>query len=211
MTRNWKAFAMTLVAAFAISALAAAAAQAEPEFHTEESSATLRGEQVETNAFELEGGIMECSSTTLTGTSSSTTFTEFEVEASYAGCEMLGLAAQIDMNGCVYRSRMVLFSNPPTTITDILCKPKNEITFTIPSIGCVVHIPPQNGIKHVVWTNQGSGKNRDIKANITEENITYTETKGCIFPGTYSNGVYFGTETFKAFNGGGNQQGFWAQ
>jgi hypothetical protein len=211
MAHNLKTLGLALIAVLAMSAVAVSAAQAsEPEFHVEEASAIIKGEQVGKNTLTLTGGKVQCSSGTFEGEVSSTTFTELEVSASYGECIGLGLATVWHMNGCKYLGRMVLGSNPPTTVTDIVCPAGKEITITIGK-KCVVHIPPQKTIKHIVWDNSGSGKNRDLVATVTEEGIAYTETPGCIFPGTYSNGTYFATETHKAFNKSGSQVGLWAE
>jgi hypothetical protein len=211
MIRKLKTIGLVLVAAFALSAVAAAAAQAEaPEFHGEEGPVTYVGEQLESATFTGTGGAVKCTKGTWEGSSSTTTTTEIEFEATSGGCTALGLPVVWDFNGCTYPSRMVLGSSPPTTVTDIKCPAGKEVTITIGKI-CVVHVPPQKGIKHVVWDNVGSGRTRDFKATMTEEGITYTETTGCPFPGTYKNGTYFATVTVKGRNSKGEQQGIWAE
>jgi hypothetical protein len=209
MIRNLKALGLTLIAVLAISALAAAGAQAEaPEFHTEGEATSVKAEQVEQAVFTLTGGAVKCTTVTLEGTVGPT---NIEVGGSYEGCKYAGQAVVWDMNGCKYSSTMVIGSSPPTTLTDLKCPAGKEITITNTSSGCVVHIPPQSDIPHVIWANAGSGSTRDLKNTITESGIKYTETSGCLFPGTYSNGVYKGSETYKAFNSKGVQIGLWVE
>src|SRR5882672_10511868 len=95
MIRNPKIFMLVLVAAFALSALAPAAALAEgPEFHAEEAPVTYHGEQVETKKFTTKSGTIEYKTATSEGTGSSTASTELEVKASYSGCTAFGSEAK---------------------------------------------------------------------------------------------------------------------
>jgi hypothetical protein len=201
-----------LVGVLATGLLAAAGAQASPEFHVESAPATIEGSQTTTQELKVTTGVVKCTTVTTKGTLASTTSTELEVEPTYGGCKAFGVNATWAANGCKYKSTMVIGSNPPTTVTDVVCPAGKEMTITPTGINCVIHIPPQNNIKHVVWDKEGSGATRDLKATLTEEGITYSETgAGCFFPGTYNTGVYFGTETVKARKAESVQQGIWAE
>jgi hypothetical protein len=97
-----------------------------------------------------------------------------------------------------------------TSYTDIICPAGKEITVT--TAACVVHIPPQTFIEHVLWSNQGGGGPLlHITETITETGITYTETAGCSFPGKHTDGAVKGTETIVGENSKGKQEGIWVE
>ncbi len=202
---------LALTAALALSSATASAALAKaPEFHAEEAPVTYRGEQVEAKKFTMDGGTAECSTGSFEGVGFSTASTELELAASYAGCTAFESPATWSMNGCTYRSTMVVGSFPPTSVTDIICPVGKEITITTP--GCVVHIPPQNNVKHVIWKNQGGGGPLlHITETITEEGIAYTETAGCAFPGKHTDGVALGTVTIVGENSEGEPESIWVE
>ena len=205
MIRNRKILGLAGVVVLAIAALAVSVAWAEaPEFHVGEAPATIKGEQIGSNTLTLQGGSVKCTTGTLEAAMSGTTSSSLEFSATYEGCKYAGVAATWHMNGCKYSDTLVIGSVPPTTVTDLKCPAGKEVTITT-TPGCVVHIPPQEGVKHTIWDKEGAGANADLKATVTETGIKYTETSGCFFPGTYSNGVYNATETHKAVKGGGVQ------
>jgi hypothetical protein len=210
MTRKPKLLTLSLVAVIALSAISASAAQAKaPEFHAEEAPVTYIGEQVETRKFVVDSGTVQCETATDKGMSEFTASTELEVETTFGGCTAFESEAKWSMNGCYYRSTMVVGSSPPTSVTDVVCPIGKEITITTP--GCVIHVPPQLSVKHALWKSQGSGLNRDLTETITEEGITYTETSGCISPGKHTDGVSFGSITFIGQNSKGKQEGIWVE
>lgn len=211
MTRKPRPLAIALAATFVLSLVAASAAQAKaPEFHAEEAPVTYIGKQVETIKFEVESGTVKCETATFKGTSELMASTQLELEATYEGCTAFESPTKYAMNGCKYRDTMVVGSEPPTTVTDIICPVGKEITITTAS-GCVTHVPPQELIKHAIWKSQGSGTTRDLTETVTEQGITYTETSGCLFPGTHHTGVSLGTITYEGQNSKGKQEGIWVE
>jgi hypothetical protein len=212
MIRNLKALGLAAMAVFAMTAISASAAQAAPLFHAEEAPVTYKGENVGgKEKFKTSAGTVECTTTSVTGESSESTSTEATISPTYTGCKAFGfLTATVTMNGCSYKFHLVEGSSPATATVDIVCPAGKDIT--ISSTGCVVHVPAQTGLKHVVFDNEGSGATRDIKATNTVTGIKYTATGGCPGgEGTKEDGEYSGTTTVKGFKSGGAQQGIFVE
>jgi hypothetical protein len=147
MTRKLKALGLTFVAALALTALAAASAQAA-EFHSTVAHTSLHGEQEEGHAYVFAAGSgfgsIECTSVTFVGTTTATTQTSQTIEPTYGNChDSFGRTVHVDTNGCDYTFTL-------TTATEgtahLLCPTGQSITLTITSgtsTVCTVHIPPQ--------------------------------------------------------------------
>lgn len=209
MKRKTLVMCLAVASAFALTALSASAASAAPLFHAESEPVTFKGSSGD-HVFTTESGTVACSTSSFTGTSATKTTTTVTLTPTYTGCTAFGfLSATVEPHGCKYTFHLVEGSSPPTATVDIVCEESNEIT--ISSTGCVVHVPPQTGLNHVVFENAGSGKTRTIKANITVEGIKYTATPGCINSGTHSTGTYKGTVTMSGSTSGGVQQGIWVE
>lgn len=216
MVHKVKTLGLAVVAVLAMSAMIAQAAQAAPFFHSEASSTTLEGTQIGEQKFVTSGGTVKCTTATFTGSQSGTTVTTVTLKPVYSGCTAFGFAgASVDTSGtgheCGYLFHMVENSSPPTATADVECNAAGEdITVTVPGLGCTVHIPQQTGLKHIVFSNTETGSKRDIDANVTIEGIKYNETSGCFFPGERTNGTLTGSATIKGFSGG-VQVGIWAE
>ncbi|HTT96268.1 MAG TPA: hypothetical protein VMF55_16470 [Solirubrobacterales bacterium] len=209
MRRKILTLCLTVAAAFALTALSAAAASAAPLFHAESEPVTFKGSSSD-NTFVTKSGTVECANSSFAGTSASKTTSTATLAPTYGECTAFGfLGAKVEPHGCKYTFHLVEGSSPPTATVDVVCEGSNEIT--IESTGCVVHVPPQTGLKHVVFENLGAGKTRTIKAGVTVEGITYTATSGCINAGTWTTGKYSGTVTISGTNAGGTQQGIWVE
>ena len=201
---------LALVAMFALSAVSASAAFAAPLFHAEKEPVTFKGSSSD-NVFTTSAGTVECGTSSFEGTNATKTSTTATLAPTYSNCKAFGfVSATVEPHGCTYTFHLVEGSSPPTATVDVNCTGTNEIT--ISSTGCVTHVPPQTGLKHVVFSNEGSGATRDLKANITIEGIKYTTTSGCPGgAGTKTNGKYTGTVTVKGFTSSGVQQGIWVE
>lgn len=115
MTRNLKALGLALVAAFALSAIAASAASAQQAYLTSDGPVTLIGEEVgEENENRLTsfGNFTQCPGSTYTGHAVDVTpheslpphSTAVTITPHYVNCEATGLGfpTTVNMNGCDY-------------------------------------------------------------------------------------------------------------
>jgi hypothetical protein len=214
--QNFRVLGLALIAVVALSALAVSAAQATTSLHSEEEKTRIEGTQVTQNKWIFDGGNFVCTSAVYHGTTTAKTVTTITLTPTYSGCSFAGRAATMDTNGCDLFLFIVGSSFPVTATMDIVCPFGKELTVTVPSIECTIHIEPgQNGLSHITFANGGAGTTRDALATLAVKGITYTETKPC--PGsngsTTNNGQLTGTVTFKGFKdeAGGAQVGIWAE
>jgi hypothetical protein len=198
------------MAAFALTAVVASAAQAAPEFHVENASSTMpaeiEGEQIGAMETSTVNGAFTCNVTTFRGTSTVTGTVSQTLTPTYEGCIYFGEPTTINTNGCTYTFNLVKASSPPTANTNINCPLGKAIT-TVASGGCTTTLGAQTGKPHVVFTNTGTTTTRDLDASFTVEGLTYTAS-GCIFNGTFNTGKLNGEATFRAYTEG-VQQGLW--
>jgi hypothetical protein len=205
---------LMVVSALAISAVPAAAAQAAPpEFHFQQVPATITGSGTG-DFFTTSVGKMKCANSAFFGVQTgSTTTTTMTLTPEYENCSFLGLAGTVELNGCTYVLHLVAGSSPPTALMDIVCPAGNQITFK--AGGCVVHIPPQTGLSHVVFENLIiEGGPGHMQAAVTVTGIEYTLTAGC--PGvsstvTLKSGEYHASWTVKADDSNGKPQGLFVE
>jgi hypothetical protein len=216
ITPKFRALGPAILVALAISAVAASAAQAAPQFHVQEPTATITGSRATGESFfSTSVGKLKCTKSSFTGFQEPTTSTTMTLTPEYENCTFLGLETTIKMNGCYYVFHLVQGegSNPPTALMDIVCPKEKEITFE--AGGCVVHIEPQTGLSHVVFDNQfPEGSPSDMLATITVTGMKYTLTTGC--PGinknvTLSSGEYKETLTVRADDSNGKLQALWVE
>ena len=204
MTRNLKFLGMALVAALAMSAVAASLASAD-EFKSENENTTLTGAQekhleggIEKNdRFGTDGGVFECTTATYSGTQAVKSATSVKLTPSYSGCSFAGLSATIDMNSCFYRFTL---GAGTTGEADIECTiAGDEITVTVGPVAtlrCITHVPPQK-IGGITYSNIGSGTTREITATINTSTLHYSQTAGtgsgaCATADGTTNGSYVG-------------------
>jgi len=144
------------------------------------------GFTIATDTFLIGGGLLECSSTTYSGTKASAEPTStFTMTPSYGACKY-GVATSLESNGCSYLFHINNSGLPPTGGTvDIVCPAGKEMTFTsIPAQPrCVFHIPPQTGLNGVTYSNIGSGSTREITVRVETpvNSLKYSQTPGVIF------------------------------
>jgi hypothetical protein len=208
--RNLKALGLALVAVFALTAVAASAAQAA-EFHAEEAPVFFEGSQVEQHIFTVDKGTVKCNTATFTGSSATATTATVTLTPVYSTCKFAGTAADVKMNGCDYLFHL---SSATTATVDVVCSGGAEIEVESTTTNCIVHVPAQNGLSHVILASEGTTTTRDITATVTVAGIHYTEVGSeCKFNGVATtNGTYNGTATIKGFKGqGGAQQGIWVE
>jgi hypothetical protein len=204
MKRNLKALGLAMVAALALSAVAASSAQALNAHHFQVGKApaviTAHDETGAAKpAFSITGGehVVECGTATYEGTvNKKIENTEVTVVPTYSGCEVDGLIpATIDVNHCAY-----LLTNKTNANGDaelhIECAKKEgteehtEITITYEIFGskCVVHIHPTQTLVgvHYTQTENPESKKKDITIKATLSGIKYLETGSGFCPPTHT-------------------------
>jgi len=227
MTINPKSLWPVVLAVFALSALAAPAAQAVPKtFHVEIDTFSLKGEQVGEQWFTFAATTVECEKLALTGENVLKTTAEITTQVAYSECntKITGKSsAKVVMNGCDYRFTVKPETEVPTTgVLHIECPVNKRIEILIGAMGsegvptnCTVTLGSQT-LNEVIFENEGTGKTRDYRGNVGGP-LSYTQD-GAFCPGnegklqkSFTNGTYAGEMTFKAFNAGGGQVGTWIE
>jgi len=199
MYRNLKALGLALVAVFAMSAIAASAAQAQPTLTSEVSPVTLTGSGggyesgEKLHAF---GQSVECEGSTFHTALTATPATEIVAEATYGPeCRtaVQHLPATVTMNGCTYRFynlKFVAAGHYDATV-DIVCPPEKVIevhiyathtTHTEKKSLCTLTVPPQKELeKATITTTTTPGRSfGDLKIEGTIKKIHVIQHRNSI-------------------------------
>jgi hypothetical protein len=205
-----KIIGLISLAALCVSAMAASAAQANPQFHVESAPTAIKGEQVGTQVFQTPSWSISCGVATFHGTSSVTTTTTQTLGAEYRECGAFGFPnVTVDMNGCNYLFHLTANTVLPYTATvDVVCPLAAAIEITGP-FTCVTKVFPQTGKTGVTLTNNGTKTTRDLKVGLNVTGIHGESNPNCPEPGTFTEGKLTGEATVRAYTGGGAQQGLW--
>jgi hypothetical protein len=217
MTRNLKTLGLALIAAFAMSATMAAAAQADPFWiKSDGTPTTLSGAATGEEAFAFDAGIFSCNKVFYPGSFAGTTVTTLTLTPEFLGeCKFAGLPAVVDLHGCsyVFHTHTKIEMTKFTVTTTISCPAGNELTITTIAPGgtlkCTEHIPPQTIATGITFTNAVAGGVKHIEADINiTTGLTYTQKAGtgagvCANGNDTANGQYVGNVTI----GGGNTKG----
>ena len=218
MTRKLKVLGLALVAAFAMSAVAASVATAEAfHFGSEVEHTVITGSQVTEDVFTVHGGTVKCSTATYAGgtiNSANKNSTEITINPTYGGCRFAGIAdsATIDMNSCDYLFTPKTTDAGPvyTGEVHIKCKTQGDtITVTVVIGGvtkCIVHIPEQS-LSGITYTNvnPGGGAKTHLLVDVNITGIKYSQTEGtgggkCETKDNTTTGTYVGQATIKGFD-----------
>jgi hypothetical protein len=201
MRVNLKALGLALVAAFAMSAVVAAAAQAENgQFTADEYPAIAKGfqETGEENYFEgTPEEKVKCGTADYQATLEEHS-TEITVTPHYDECEKVpgNTAVNVTLNGCHY-----VFHTHGTTnesgetpgTADMVCPNKDdEITISGPLGICVDHIEQKSGMEGVTFTNKTPSTHDEetgttkpyVTVDVHIEEIPYTHTDTPLCPWT---------------------------
>ncbi len=207
MTRNLKVLVLGLVAALALTAVAASSASAFTKFKADTGTTSFKGSVAGTFKTITNAGTIECTSGTFRGMvtsgsepatieTSDSTAAAGETEAGKKGFEASGctffiFGVQIRNNGCQFRFHAP--TGGTTGLVDIVngggaCSTEG---LTFEALGCKLHFRPQAGLSSVTYSNSGSGTGKSVKVQPNPiSGITYT-AEGCPSGnGTASNGVH---------------------
>ena len=213
MTRNLKALGLALVAALAMSAVAASGASATPfHFGSDHSDhVILAGTQhAGEDVFTTDAGTVRCNTATYSGTinEADTATNEVSVTPAYSNCKAFGfINVPIHVNGCQYKFTAITKegSNYEGKV-DIVC-PGNPISITAP--GCEVTVGSQNALGSITYTNVGSGTTREVTVDVNISGIHYYQhdTGITCTTGTKTNGLYVGSGLVTGRNAAGTHVG----
>jgi len=213
MIHNLRVLGLGIMAVLAMSAVAASAASADTL--TSESS-PVRITAKETGSgfvWTFTAGTVKCKEATYTAASVATPTTTATMTPSYPAkttggeqnCTGFGFPAEINTNGCVYRSTI---GAATTGNMEISCPEGKEITITAASAGvtkCVVHFGSQTFIGITTYSNTGSGTTREVEDTTNGVKIVkYKHTAGTgvgsCTSGSSSEGSYTSTTIWTGEN-----------
>jgi hypothetical protein len=211
MIRNLKVLVLTLIATFAIGAMGASAASANPLFHSEIEDTLLTGGQtgVVANVLTTDLGQMKCKVVRFKGTQGLLTTTTMTLIPNYEECKVAGENALVTLNGCRYTFHLEEQEEPIEARMGIECPDGEEIEIDTPE--CTIMIPPQLPLKEVTFTNEGEETTRSVIADLNVSEIHYEEVgAGCASEEeTTENGTYTGVITVKGEDAEENHVGIW--
>jgi hypothetical protein len=184
MTRKLKVLSLSLVAVFAMSAVAASSASAVTDHLTTTKPSALMTGVSHDNVFNITGvSTFECTTSKFTATGVNNG-TEITVDPEYTGtvnqtphethCSASIGKVTVDMNGCHYKLSGVTNASLDGPVW-IECPAGKQIQITS-SLGPVISIPSQTpttgGVSYENLPNHPGGKAVKVKATV--EGITYT-------------------------------------
>lgn len=216
MSRNLKTLGIALVAALALSGVAASSAFAVFPFTAPEAATDMTGEQVVKNVLAAGGFETSCTTAKFSATQGVTSSSDLTVTPTYSTCETLGLETHVKMNGCTYT-----FTTPTTKLANgeyqgepphIVCPGTSVIELTVTSGGtsvCTVTIAAQTPTSGTVkYKNEGAGTSRQVLETSNVGGIHYElhgGLVGCFFQErtvTKSDGALTGTARLQGWNDG---------
>lgn len=194
MSSKFKIGGLVLMAAIAMSAVMATAAQAG-EFTAEEYPVTVTGTQTAKHEFKFQTGTVACAKATFDGTLEEASET-LTVSADYKECKTPNGGVSVKMNSCDFllHAGETLENDRVDGSLDVQCDVEgDEIEFHEPANGCTIKIPAQEGLGTIVYTNKKMAKDFEMDINLTE--MTYTQNEKCNMQGTFEDGQYLGKST----------------
>jgi hypothetical protein len=209
MSSKPRAFCLSILAIFAISAMSASVASGSEFFDEEESPVTMTASAVNAQVFEFTNGKVEC---TKFSVASGGTLKDIEITVApeYSECNLdqgggKVYIAFVDPTKCEYKYTVETNANGHAEVHRP-CQVNIHIKITAFKLSCVT-IEPTVGSVHYDNVLKG-GKYTDIDATETSKNIKYTEEgTTCSDGNTYTteNGTLSGKITLSAHNGSGDK------
>lgn len=193
MTRNFKALGLALVAMFAITAVFSSAASAQFESEAESTTLSVSGNAMQ--SFKTSAGsetTVECTTVQVDGTVASKATTTVRVTPTYSSCEkFLGIAVEIDENGCHYDFNLA--DNATSGSVNLECPSATGIEITVGNT-CRYEIDSQSSLGTITYANKGTSSTREVELQPNVTGITSTRTTSD-FPFLCPNGSATGTYT----------------
>jgi len=214
MVRNFKALGAVLVATFAMSAVTASAASANPTFHSEFAGIFLTGGQtgVVPNVLTTDLGEMKCKVVNFSGSQAAMTTTTMTLKPKYEECKVGATNATVTLNGCAYTFHLEEQAEPVEARMGIEC-PFAGGKIEIHVGECTITVPSQEPRKTVTFTNEGEGTTRSIVADLNVSGIRYEEHGATCANKTVAteNGTYTGVITVKGEDSEEHHVGIWVE
>ncbi len=221
MIRNYKGFALALLAIFAFSAFAAQSALAHPLTITTTpvpEKVFITGIQETEHVFTNEGGTVRCTTSTWSASATpvSGAISELTLAPTYTGCSAFGFAtAHVKVNGCTYTLTTPTTTGVAGEVTwhpsqiHVLCPAGKSIEITPTAFGasiCTQFIGEQTPTSgHIIARNAGTAVAMDITDEVTVKGIHYTGSGGICGNGeTHSDAEYSGNTTAKCYSDAGH-------
>lgn len=224
MTRNLKAFGLTLVAVFAMSAVAASAAQAEETeqqglFTAAEYPATLTGTEPVQNEFHIPKlGSLTCPGSTFSGTlaaaSSTAKITPSYPTECHTKVGVLKFPTHVTLNGCYYTFHVGITKpggtkDQYTGSVDLKCPEEKDVIIHVyenktktekNESTCTYTIKPKDNLTSVTYETTTAASPEDIDVTGTVK-VPYSESTGHTVCGpTEGEAEYTVNVTLKADN-----------
>lgn len=210
MTRNLKTLGLILVAALAMSAVAASGASAERFVFTAETEhSTLKGAQLEASTITVDGGSVSCEKVKYEETLAGEASLDVTMIPTFEGCTFSGIPVEVDTNGCGYLFQAATKegSNYEGKASIVCAEAEKSIVLTAKLFGtgkCTVHIGEQEGLENVTFVEEGSPA--ELRADIELSGIEYDQTAGtglsaCSGAENTGNGTYAGAVSVESFEG----------
>jgi hypothetical protein len=204
MNRKFKTLGVAFVAVLAMTALAAASAQAH--FSSAAYPAVASGEQTEKHEFTTVAGTVKCSTANFTSGSISETSSTLTVTPEYKTCTIAGIGATVNMNGCDYVFSVDSSSGGVSNLNTAVNCPggSGPIKVNVTGSTCEIQIgAASNGSLNGLTTTNASP---NVTGAINVTGITYTVVNGNKCPnapasGSYSTGSYKGGISLSGNNG----------
>jgi hypothetical protein len=148
--------------------------------------------------------------------------TTIAVKPRKGGCKGNGIPVEFDTNSCKYLFHAEMAASETATegSVDIVCNKKtDDFTFTeilAGTLKCTIHVPQQDGLKKVTFTNGSSGGVKDITVDFNLTGLKYTQTAGtglgaCTSTSETANGTILGNFTLKGDNKAGAATDVWVE
>jgi hypothetical protein len=213
MVNKIKALGLAFVAVAAMSAIVASSAQAGAlDLGNGKTKATITGVNEASQQHNLSiplpaGGTLNvtCPNASFEGTvEGQTDITEATVTATYGPqCKVAGLAANVRMNGCKYTLTGTGLAAGTSNVDLVGCTAGKQIEIEQVATGCIISVPEQNGLSHIVFIQQGE----DATAEATVSKITNSQNAKCPTPSTEAqNASFSGNTTVQALEDQGTEQ-----
>ena len=224
MKGKFKALGLAFFAVFAMSAVAASAAQAEAHFNWGQGATKFKATQdpdagsAGFQRFSITGGalgftcdeIHAAGNLPASGPATTVETSEITYNDSALGEDKctgpLGTQPKIEMNGCNYRFHATdtVEGNPDqiTADVDIVCPGTNTIVVNGGAL-CTAKVGSQNTLEHVIFTNENTTP-ETVTGNATVAGISYTHS-GLCGNSSGNDGTYTGAFTVTA-EGEGEQK-----
>jgi hypothetical protein len=210
MTRGIKILVCSL-AVLCTGAVAAPAALAVPELHSEAEHTILTGESTVNTELSLDAGGLQCGVMRFDGTTQISTTTTFGLTPTFENCILDGMEALFTHNGCNWRVHVGPNEEHLTGSVDFVCPVEQQMEIDLPA--CTITIRPQAGLQTVTFTNENEGATRSVILDLNLTGIHYIEHgNGC--PNateTTNNGQFTGRVTITGENTMGVHRGIWVE